>query len=237
MNILEIQQALHAKGFDPGPHDGIRGRRTIAAIEALQAANGLVVDGIVGPVTAGRLFTTLKPQARPAVSVGETPWLVEGLRLVDTPEFAGEADNAEIIKWGTDLGIDYAADSIPWCGLFVAHCIGSQLTREPLPAVPLLARAWKAFGNPVMPQVGAILVFWRGSRSAPTGHVGFYLGEEKGGGGAYHVLGGNQSDKVCVTRIAKRKLLEARWPATVPPPAGRQNFVDAKSGKLFNDAG
>lgn len=236
MNVVEIQRALHARGFDPGLHDGIRGRRTIAAIEALQAANGLVVDGIVGPVTARHLFSTMEPKARPAVSAADTPWLVEALRLVGTPEFAGEADNAEIIQWGQDLGIAYGADSIPWCGLFVAHCIGSQLTREPLPTVPLLARAWTKFGNPVVPQVGAVMVFWRGSRKAPTGHVGFYVGEEKGEGGAYHILGGNQSDKVCVTRIAKSKLLEARWPATVPAPAGRVNIVDAKGGKLFNDA-
>ncbi len=235
MNVLEIQQALHAKGFDPGPHDGIRGRRTIAAIEAFQAANGLVVDGIVGPITAKALFTTMTPKAKPALDVG-LPWFTEAWQLIGTREFEGEAHNAVIIKWGKDLGIPYAEDEIPWCGLFVAHCIGSQLTREPLPTAPLWARAWLKFGNPAEPQPGAVLVFWRGSKTASTGHVGFYVGEEKGKDGAYHVLGGNQSNSVCVIRIPKAKLLDCRWPSTVPAPSGKANIVDAKGGQIFNDA-
>jgi len=43
------------------------------------------------------------------------------------------------------------------------------------------------------------------------GHVGFYAGEDER---AYHVLGGNQSDSVSITRIPKDRLLEARWPST-----------------------
>lgn len=92
MNVLEIQMALHAKGFDPGPHDGIRGRRTIAAIRAFQIANGLVADGIVGPVTGAKLFTTFKPDpnATPPVSV-ELPWYAEAWRLLGVTEVAGRA--------------------------------------------------------------------------------------------------------------------------------------------------
>ena len=56
MNTREIQLALQAKGFDPGPIDGVRGRMTIAAVKAFQAANSLVVDGIVGPRTSAALF-------------------------------------------------------------------------------------------------------------------------------------------------------------------------------------
>jgi uncharacterized protein (TIGR02594 family) len=238
MNVLEIQQALHAKGFDPGPHDGIRGRRTIAAIEDFQAANGLVVDGIVGPVTAKLLFTTLKPRAKPAVSAGTMPWFVEAWRLIGTAEFEGAADNAKIVKWAKDLGIAYGDDEIPWCGLFVAHCIGSQLTREPLPGIPLRAKAWLTFGNPVTPQPGVIMVFWRGSKTGGDGHVGFYAGEDKGEGGNYHILGGNQSDKVCVTRVPKAKFLDARWPSTVPAANGKANVVTADAGQItFDDAG
>ena len=90
MNILEIQQALHAKGFDPGPHDGIRGRRTIAAIKAFQAANGLVADGIVGPKTAAALFTTMQPKGKPPVSV-ELPWYAEAWGLMGIRRISGPA--------------------------------------------------------------------------------------------------------------------------------------------------
>ncbi|WP_332688592.1 peptidoglycan-binding domain-containing protein, partial [Devosia sp.] len=51
MQTLQIQKALKQKGFDPGPLDGVRGASTVAAIMAYQRANGLVVDGLVGPMT------------------------------------------------------------------------------------------------------------------------------------------------------------------------------------------
>ena len=51
MNVKSYQTALKSAGFDPGPIDGIRGAKTIAAVKAFQKAKGLVVDGIVGPKT------------------------------------------------------------------------------------------------------------------------------------------------------------------------------------------
>jgi hypothetical protein len=59
------------------------------------------------------------------------------------------------------------------------------------PAVegPLWARNWSAFGKAFdEAQLGDVLVF---RRAESSGHVGLYVGEDYG---AYHVLGGNQSD-------------------------------------------
>ena len=53
--IRELQQALSAAGYDPGPADGTFGQRTEAAVVAFQKANGLSVDGRVGPETAAAL--------------------------------------------------------------------------------------------------------------------------------------------------------------------------------------
>ncbi|HEY3495976.1 MAG TPA: hypothetical protein VGK73_14860, partial [Polyangiaceae bacterium] len=41
------------------------------------------------------------------------------------------------------------------------------------------------------------------------GHVGFYVGEDAT---AYQILGGNQANSVCLTWLAKDRLLAARWP-------------------------
>ncbi|MEZ0229239.1 MAG: N-acetylmuramoyl-L-alanine amidase, partial [Planctomycetota bacterium] len=47
--VAELQRLLVAKGFNPGPIDGIFGSRTDGAVRAFQRARGLVVDGIAGP--------------------------------------------------------------------------------------------------------------------------------------------------------------------------------------------
>jgi len=50
-----VQARLNLLGYMAGPVDGIKGPRTEAAIKAFQAAQGLGVDGIVGPQTCERL--------------------------------------------------------------------------------------------------------------------------------------------------------------------------------------
>jgi peptidoglycan hydrolase-like protein with peptidoglycan-binding domain len=47
-----LQRQLSTLGLDPGPVDGRYGERTTDAVRALQHSHGLVVDGIVGPLTA-----------------------------------------------------------------------------------------------------------------------------------------------------------------------------------------
>ena len=57
--VRELQRALSAAGYDPGPADGTFGRLTEAAVFAFQEANGLSVDGRVGPETASALNAAL----------------------------------------------------------------------------------------------------------------------------------------------------------------------------------
>ena len=58
--VRKIQQALHAAGYEPGPIDGKMGKRTQNAIRRFQEANGLSVDGKVGPKTWGKLEAYLQ---------------------------------------------------------------------------------------------------------------------------------------------------------------------------------
>jgi hypothetical protein len=57
--VRELQQALTAAGYDPGAADGTYGEQTEAAVVAFQQANGLAVDGRVGPETAAALNSAL----------------------------------------------------------------------------------------------------------------------------------------------------------------------------------
>ena len=43
--VREVQELLTGLGFDPGPVDGLMGRRTSSAIEGFQQSINLPVDG------------------------------------------------------------------------------------------------------------------------------------------------------------------------------------------------
>ena len=215
MNVSAIQTALKNKGFDPGPIDGAMGPMTRAAIRAFQQSAGLAVDGIVGPNTRAALFgeSARAPQADTSIP-SEMTWLSEAARLIGVRENTAPGEsNAVIDNWADALDIGYASDEVPWCGLFVAHCVTAGVPEDPLPSNPLGARKWSAYGRQVPPQLGSVLVFWRTSPDSWKGHVGFYWAEDDT---HYHCLGGNQSNAVNIKRMPKSRLLQARWPASRP---------------------
>lgn len=53
--VKVLQQLLIKKACDPGPIDGIFGVKTEKAVRGFQGKEGIAVDGIVGPITWGRL--------------------------------------------------------------------------------------------------------------------------------------------------------------------------------------
>ena len=53
--VRKLQELLNALGYDCGSVDGIFGSKTKTAVLAFQNANGLGTDGIVGPLTWGKL--------------------------------------------------------------------------------------------------------------------------------------------------------------------------------------
>ena len=82
------------------------------------------------------------------------------------------------------------------------------------PAKPLWAPSWSRFGVAApAAALGDVLVF---NRPKGGGHVGLYVGEDDG---AFHVLGGNQSDAVSITRIAKTRCIAIRRPIYRDQPA------------------
>jgi uncharacterized protein (TIGR02594 family) len=229
--IKEIQQMLKNKGFDPGEIDGIWGRKTIAAVKQFQMQQGLEVDGIVGPNTTAALFagTSSVPSATGSI----LPWFEEAKHLIGTKEILGPKNNPDIMDWADDLDIHYKGDDVPWCGLFIAHCIGLTLPTEVLPGNPLGARQWEKFGDETSPRLGAVMVFWRKSLSSGLGHVGFYVGEDKD---AYQILGGNQSNQVCLTWVGKNRFRSARWPKSATSLASSNVSKERTEGLSMDEA-
>lgn len=225
-NVLRVQKRLAELGYEPGPLDGVRGRRTIAAVRRFQQARGLTVDGLVGRNTYAALFQSdERDRSEPAQVIDDVPWIEEARRVQGLHE---RRDNQSLWSWlrrdGATVG-DPAR--IPWCGDFVQTAIALSMPEEPIPENPYLAANWTKFGYEVDPQFGAILVFWRGSPSSWKGHVGFYIGETND---HFLVLGGNQSNMVNESLISKDRLRVsgARWPGTGLEPSRRRVLVDGR---------
>jgi uncharacterized protein (TIGR02594 family) len=188
--IRLIQNGLDQLGHSPGAIDGLWGLRTARAMKALLAANG---------------------RAAAVAPPGPLPWITEAKSALGRHE---ARDRSWLMDWLKRDGRTVGDPSKnPWCGDFVETCIRVALPDEPLLGAlgtnPYWARNWLMFGQEVKPTPGAVLVFSRGS----GGHVGFAMGQDDT---HFYVLGGNQSDAVTIARIAKSRLLGARWPATVP---------------------
>lgn len=159
------------------------------------------------------------------------PWLDTAISLISTKEVAGSANNPKILQWAKDIGgwvaSFYKEDSIPWCGLFVGHCLQANDIKPP--ADMLSALAWNKYGSKLdEPMYGCIIVFKRGGG---FGHVGFAVSQDSD---TYHVLGGNQSDAVNVSRIVKDRCVGFRWPEYYLLPKTKLPFRQF-NGKVTSD--
>jgi uncharacterized protein (TIGR02594 family) len=163
-------------------------------------------------------------------NVGTLPRMVsEALNLLGTIETPGSANSPTIMAWARETGLQaiYTADAVPWCGLFMA--VVATRAGKPLPTSPLWALSWSKFGEQGgQPRLGDVLTFKR----TGGGHVALYIGEDTS---SYHVLGGNQSDRVCITRILKTRLYSVRRSYAVGPPASAKPYVLAPTGGISTD--
>lgn len=154
--------------------------------------------------------------------------LVEAVKLIGTKEVPGVKHNPAIMSWAKEVGIAdiYQNDEMAWCGLFMAVTM-LRAGREPLRRYSAIrAREWANFGvRADKAELADILVFARPG----GGHVGYYVGEDAL---CYHVLGGNQSNSVNVTRIEKSRCVAIRRPAYNNKPANIRVIALAATGTV-----
>ena len=160
--------------------------------------------------------------------VKELPWIKTAESYLGLKEAAGSANNPTIISWtkGFARWIQqfYTKDSIPWCGLFVGHCFEANDIDPKLKNI-LSSIEWRGFGVKTDICYGCVMTF----RRSGGGHVGFYVSEDAY---TYHILGGNQSNSVNITRIAKDRFVTARWPAGFEHLKTPGRIVRTFDGKL-----
>ena len=111
--IAEIQRLLIQQGYDPGPVDGLLGRRTAVAIDQYQRDKGL---GRTGMATRDLLAHLRgQPRAAPAVLAVEPAVASGGYEVGERYVFAGGITHDVVetrsgrIKWQTSEGESYTA--------------------------------------------------------------------------------------------------------------------------------
>jgi uncharacterized protein (TIGR02594 family) len=162
--------------------------------------------------------------------------IIKAMELWGVTEVVGKGSNKTIIGWRDELNqagakvSGFSDDDIAWCGLFAAIVafrrkgLASEVVKD-----PLWARNWSSYGKQATtPELGDILVFSRGK----GGHVALYIAEDAN---AYHVLGGNQGNKVSIVRVAKNRLLAVRRPPYIIKPAAVKPYKVVASGKLSHN--
>lgn len=164
--------------------------------------------------------------------IGQLPKLVAaGLSYLGLKEIPGSKHNPVIMNMAKELGVDkiYTSDEMSWCALFI--CYLCKISDKPMPFTGyevLRAASFANWGNPVArgdERLGDIAVFKR-----PGGHhVGIVIAVTDK---SIVVLGGNQSNSVSITEIAKIRLLTCRRYYSIAAPVSAKRYVVTSTGKL-----
>lgn len=140
------------------------------------------------------------------------------LGLRETP---GPRSTPRIMQIRAESGCTLQGDdgAVAWCKIFAVWvCIKAGLP---------MRKSWMArdvekdpgFVKLDGPAYGAFVSFWRGSKAAGTGHIGWYLGES---GARVRVIGANQNDSISEAWFPKASasygVTGYYWPRSVPLP-------------------
>lgn len=143
-------------------------------------------------------------------------WFLWALQEIGTRELPGNTGPA-IRRY---IALAHAgAEGDPWCAIFTNAAMescGIPGTRSASSQSFRHDSGFKSLGGPAL---GALAVFWRGSKGSGLGHVGFYRGELDG---HVWVLGGNEGDMVQIEALpvngSSMGLRGYWWPMSVPLP-------------------
>lgn len=141
----------------------------------------------------------------------DAPWFSIALAFerMGVLEIPGAKHHPLILWFHQQTSLKATTDEVPWCSAFACACMEMAGIKSPHSAA---ARDWLHWGQPLQrPKPGCIVVFDRSDPANKTAaHVAFYWADRADG--RVDVLGGNQSNKVCVAPYLKSDVIAYRWP-------------------------
>ena len=137
------------------------------------------------------------------------PWYDVALREIGVKEVRGPGEHPRILQYHTFSKMRAKSEEVPWCASFVNFCLETAHIRSTRSAA---AASYATWGEPVMAKLGAVVVFGKADPDAGgTGHVAFFSRWDDDLDFMW-VLGGNQSNMVCVARRPASRVVAIRWP-------------------------
>lgn len=119
-------------------------------------------------------------------------------------EINGDEANKRIIEYHSTTTLKSTSDEISWCSAFMNWCV---LNAGGQPTFNALARSWLNWGIMVNEPIESDIAILKRGNDQMYGHVGFYVEENE-----THIklLGGNQSNKVCMAWYPKESVIGYR---------------------------
>jgi uncharacterized protein (TIGR02594 family) len=174
-----------------------------------QFDDSINVDGDFGPNTlkvskkvAEKAGIIVVEPPKPPVT-NKTPWIDIAKAEIGVKEKRG-GENPRIIEYHSHTTLKATEDEVAWCSAFMCWClekVGYKSTKS------AWARSYENYGKKLeKPKIGCIAVFdWQDG----SGHVGFVSSFTEQ---TVTILGGNQSDSVCLTTFSRKNISAFRWP-------------------------
>jgi uncharacterized protein (TIGR02594 family) len=211
-NLIREYQANLNKYFNAKvlEEDGIFGAATETFTKKFQAENGLVPDGIAGPLTLRAIAEENSMISVPVVT-SDSDARYEKLHAVakgqlGQKEIYGDQDNPQIVQYFSATSYGKTHDETPWCAAFVGWCLKQIGEKGTNSAAAASYDHWgKKLDKPIQGCIVCIEHLDEHGKKNGRRHVTTFDRFDSEPGYVW-LLGGNQGNKVCSVKYNEQEV-------------------------------